>query len=338
MASYKDIQQRTGLSLATISKHFNGGAVRPENARMIQEAAKDLGFRINDMARSLRRGSSRTVGILLPVLDNPFILAIIDGVERRLQAGGVGVLICSSHPSGRADGGAVEALRAKTVDGILAVPSPHDLEGLSDAQDAGIPVVTVDHDLDGLECDHVQLDNQTAGAMAAHHLIDHGHRRIAFIGGDEALSSLAERCRGFERALRSRGVAVEERWVSRSEISFEAGSRAMRDLLAQDERPSAVFAANYDLTIGALMTLNDFGLDIPADMSFLGFDVPDIARVTRPRVTTLVQPMRLIAEHAADLLLARLGDGAADAPRRMAVPVDLASGGSVGAPAPIPGS
>ncbi|SDS60266.1 transcriptional regulator, LacI family [Pseudarthrobacter equi] len=328
MATYKDIQRLTGLSLSTISKYYNGGSVRQSNGEAIQRAADELGFQINDFARSLRRGTSQTVGVLLPALDNGFHLAIIAGVEKYLQVHGVGVIVVSSHPEERRPGGAVDALRSKRVDGIVAVPSVHDAEALKQADEAGIPVVTVDRTFPGLETDHVQLDNYAAGAMVAHYLLDHRHKRIAIIGGDHSVPSLTERHNGFLDALEQRGVDREESWSSENDLTIEAGRRAVRLLLARGNRPTAMFAANYELTVGALIGLNESGLVVPDDMSFVGFDIAEIAQVTRPPMATVVQPMAEIAEHAARRILARMNSS--DAPRDMqTLPADLRTGSSV---------
>lgn len=329
MATYKDIQRLTGLSLSTISKYYNGGSVRQSNGEAIQRAADELGFQINDFARSLRRGTSQTVGVLLPALDNSFHLAIIAGVEKYLQAHGVGVIVVSSHPEEeRRPSGAVDALRSKRVDGIVAVPSVHDADALKQADEAGIPVVTVDRTFSGLETDHVQLDNYAAGAMVAHYLLDHRHNRIAIIGGDHSVPSLIERHNGFFDALEQRGVGRQESWSSENELTIEAGRRAVRILLARGSRPTAIFAANYELTVGALIGLNESGLVVPDDLSFVGFDIAEIAQVTRPQMATVVQPMAEIAEHAARRILTRMNSS--DAPRdRQTLPSDLRTGSSV---------
>lgn len=334
MATYKDIQRLTGLSLSTISKYFNGGGVRPANREAIRQASDELGFQINDFARSLRRGTSQTVGVLLPALDNAFHLAVIAGVERVLQAHGVGVVVCSSRPDDRAPGDAVDALRSKMVDGIIAVPSAHDVEALERAAHAGVPVVTVDRTFPGLDTDHVQLENRAAGAMVANHLVDHQHERIGMIGGTASTPSLIERRSGFVDALGARNVTIVENWFTESELTIDAGRRAMRLLLSRSERPSAIFTANYELTVGALIALNESGLSIPDDISLVGFDINDIARVTRPRITTVIQPMHLIAERAAEQMLVQMSGARSTAQEVITVDADLAVGSSVRSLAP----
>jgi LacI family transcriptional regulator len=328
-ATYKDIQRRTGLSLATISKYYNGGTVRPENAVAIQAAADALGFHINDFARSLRSGRSQTVGVLVPSLDNSFLLAVVAGVEQHLQKHGIGVLVGTSHSDVRGPGDAVDALLAKRVDGIVAVPTRPDIDALRRADERGVPVVTVDHTFPGLDSDHVQLDNIAAGAMAAYHLADHGHRQIAVIGGDGRIPSVGERRDGFVTALASRGIPLGADRLSENELHMEAGRQAMHRILNSSDRPTAVFAVNYDLSVGALIALNESGLTVPDDVSLLGFDLDVVARVTRPRTTTILQPMLTLGEKAADLMLDRIR-GEAHAPCRfVTIAADLIAGESV---------
>ncbi|MGO1467700.1 MAG: LacI family DNA-binding transcriptional regulator [Microbacterium gubbeenense] len=329
MATYKDIQRATGLSLSTISKHFNGAPVRPENATAIKQAADELCFRVNGVARGLRSGRSETVGVLVPSLDNGFILALIAGVERHLRRHGIGVLVSSSPALDDAPGEAVESLRSRMVDGIVSVPSPHDVAALGSARRAGLPIVTIDHTFADLEADHVQLDNRAAGAMAAFHLLDHGHRRIGVIGGGDAIGSLGERRDGFVEALESRGLGGRDLLLRDDEPTVDAGRRAMHAMIARDDRPSAVFTANYDLSIGGLIALNESGLSVPDELSFVGFDLDDIARVSRPRATTIAQPIDVIAEKAAGLMLERIGRGPGGDPRFVTVPADLTAGESV---------
>lgn len=328
MATYKDIQRATGLSLSTISKHFNGQSVRPENGVAIQRAADDLGFRLNGVARGLRSGRSQTVGILVPSLDNGFILALIAGVERHLRRQGLGVLV-SSSPADEAAGEAVESLRSRMVDGIVSVPSPHDVAALGQARRAGLPIVTIDHTYADLAVDHVQLDNRAAGAMAAFHLLDHGHVRVGVIGGGDDIGSLRERRDGFAAALAARGVGSADLLLRDDDPTVDAGLRAMHAMLARDDRPTAVFAANYDLSVGALIALNESGLAVPDELSFLGFDLDDIARVSRPRATTIAQPIEVIAERAAGLMLERIGRGPGADHAFVTVPADLTAGESV---------
>ncbi|MFG3340842.1 LacI family DNA-binding transcriptional regulator [Glycomyces sp. NPDC048151] len=326
MATYKDIQRLTGLSLSTISKHYNGLPVRAKNREAIEAAAAELGFRVNAFARGLRSRRSRTVGVLLPALDNEFHLAIISGLEAALRPDGISVLVCATRPE---PGEAVEFLRSRMVDGIVAVPSPGDVEALRRAVEQGIPVVSVDWTDTELESDRVVLDNAGAGAAAARHLADHGHRSFAVVGGDPAISTTRERTAGFLAALADRGIEVPDSHVLRGPLTVDSGIEAVERVLSMSQRPTALFAGNYELTVGSLIALGDSGLRVGVDLSVIGFDNFDLARVVRPRLTIVEQPTDAIAAEAAALIRSRL-DGTADAaPRIRTLSSRLVVGASV---------
>ncbi|ROP49130.1 MULTISPECIES: LacI family DNA-binding transcriptional regulator [unclassified Rathayibacter] len=174
-----------------------------------------------------RSRRSLTVGVLLPALDNDFHLAIIGGVEAALRTDGVSVLVCTSGP---AAGAAVEFLRGKTVGGIIAVPLGHDLDALRQAEDEGIPVVAIDWIAAELDTDRVVLDNGGAGAAVARHLVDHGHRHVAMVSGDERVSTMRERAEGFRQALVARSVDIDESRITAAPLTVEGGG-------ASAERP-----------------------------------------------------------------------------------------------------
>ena len=332
-ATYKDIQRLTGLSLATISKHFNGGTVREPNRLAIDAAARDLGFRVNAVARSLRTRRSRTVGVLVPELDNDFHLSVVAGVERAFSAHGVSVLVRSGHRVGGSGGGAAELLDHQ-VDGIVAVPPAGEVDALRRAASLGVPLVLVDRLVSDLASDTVVLDNAGASQRVLDDLVAHGHRDLAVLAGPEDLWSLRERREGFRAAARAAGVPLGRGAVVTCPLTVEGGRAGMRRLLARRHRPTAVYATNHELTLGALTALADADVDVPGEVSFVGFDAARVAALTRPRTAVLVQPVREIAAAAVDLMRDRLDpDGDREAPaRRLVLAGDYVRGGSVGPP------
>lgn len=302
MVSYKDIQRETGLSLATISKYFNGRNVLDENRVAIEQAATALNFQPNGFARSLRSQRSRTVGVLLPVLNNEFHLTVIAGVEEALRGQGMSVIVASSpHSEDRAVG----LLLSRMVDGIIAVPSPHDVDALQKASER-IPVVALDWELPNLNVDGVFLDNIRAGQLAARHIVDHGHQRIALISGDPTVSTMRLRAEGFVQELSRLGAPTPPLFAPQGPLTIEHGYESMVHLLDAEPRPTAVFCTNYPLMVGSIIALNESGLRLGRDMSMVGFDGLEVARTTVPRLTIIDQPMRKIATEAAELVTDRL--------------------------------
>lgn len=325
-ATYKDLQRATGLSLATISKFYNGGTVRDENAHAIEAAAATLGFRPNGFARSLRSRRSGTIGVLLPALDNDFHLTVIAGAESALRDHGMSVIV-SSSPDARA--GAVDLLLRRMVDGIIAVPSDHDVAALSRAAER-VPVVQIDWRGDTLDADGVFLDNHGAGALAARHLLDHGHRRVGVVAGDPVISTMRERTAGFRSVVERDGGVLAPEAVVEGPLTVRHGQAAMQRLLVLPDRPTAVFCANYELTLGAVIALNESGLTLGRDLSVLGFDGLELAQVTVPKLTVIVQPTHELAVRAADLIRSRLTAPDDDEARvDVVVRPRLVAGGSV---------
>lgn len=325
MATYKDIQHLTGLSLSTISKYFNGAPVRPGSRSAIEAAVTRLDYRVNPAARSLRRGRSQSVGVLLPALDNQFHMAVIAALELALREAGMALLVSLSRPE--APGTAVEFLLDKGVDGIVAVPSATDEAALRSVT-ARTPLVLIDWLLPDAQVDAVTLDNLGAGRMAARHLIDHGHREIAVIGGPRDISSLRDRTAGFVGECERAGIALPPGRIVAAPLTIADGAEAAQQILFAPERPTAVFTANFELTVGTLQVVSECGLNLGEDVSMIGFDGAELAQLVRPRLTTIIQPVEALASAAAAHILAQMDQSAA-APTPVELSARLLTGGSV---------
>lgn len=331
-ATYHDIQRLTGLSLSTISKFFNGGNVRPNNRELIEAAVERLGFRVNEFARSLRTSRSNTVGVLLSELDSSFNTSIIAKVEDALRAEGYGTVICDAHRDGAVEREAVEFLLGKMVDGILAIAVADDGAAYQPALERGVPVVLIDRVPRGVDTDAVVVDNAAAAASAVTELARWGHERIALVAGSDESSTMRERRRGFLDALERRGIAPTPGYLAVAPLTVRGGYQAVLDLVAMPERPTALFCANYELTLGAVMALNEVGTRFPDDISLIGFDNLLLTQVVKPRPTMVVQPIEQIASTAAQLMLRRLASPSLSAPRRVTLDTTLVVGESVGRP------
>jgi LacI family transcriptional regulator len=330
-ATYKDIQRLTGLSLATISKFYNGRNVLPNNRAAIEKAAEQLGYRVNTFASSLRRGVSGTIGVLLPSLQNGFHPSVIVEVEKYLRNEGISVIVTSE------EGGdvslvrdTVELLLSRRVDGIIAVPSPSNLAALVAATQSGLPVVMIDWFSPELDADSVSLDNIDAGQVAARHLADHGHRELGIVGGESWISTMQDRFEGFTSTAQSAGMGLRSERIFRVPLTVDDAYAATTRLLALPDRPTALFTCNHDLTVGAVTAINDSGLRLGRDISMVGFDAIELAQALRPKLTTILQPAREIAIEAARMMSERLRNPEATAERAIVrLPGRLVVGGSV---------
>lgn len=330
MATYKDIQQATGLSLATISKYFNGASVRPENATAIAGAAEALGFRRNAFAHSLRTRRSGVIGVVVPELDAPFHMSIVARVEQQLGSDGLTIMVRAGHADVHA---AASALLDQMVDGLIIVPTADTTPAQVNQWADRIPVVLLDRDVADTRADRVLLDNVRAAREATECLLAFGHRDVVAIAGPQTTWTMSERAIGFSAALRAAGIAPESHVIPTSDLSVGAGHEAMARLLGRRPRPTGVVCFNHDLTVGALTALTNVGLSMPDELSFVGFDAIDFAMVTSPRPWVVTQPIAEFASHAARLMRDRLSGFDGD-PVRVVTRATLVPGNSV---AQVPG-
>ena len=325
----KDIQKATGLGLATISKYINGGPVRPQNRKLLDEAVAALGYRMDDTGRALKTRRTHTVGVLIPELSNLFATTIVSGVEDALRQRGYGVLVCDCRSDEALEREALEFLLSKRVDGILTLPLCPSGDHLEPAERAGVPVVLIDRKVErrGLDC--VLIDNRVAALEAVNRLIALGHRRIGLICGQDDIFTFRERRAGYRDALLAAGLQPDPALDTAVAFSLNGGYGECKRLLALPDPPTAVFATNHEMTLGAWIALQESGLRIPDQLSFIGFDNEEMARAMTPRLTTVCQPLAQIAQEATALLLAAMERGQTTH-RTVILDATLREGGSAG--------
>ncbi|MGV8850813.1 MAG: LacI family DNA-binding transcriptional regulator [Propionibacteriaceae bacterium] len=324
VATYKDIRRLTGLSLATISKFYNGGNVLGSNRELIERAASDLGFQINDVARGLRSRRSMTVGVVLDQLSSAFNATIVSCLEERLREAGYGTIICDSRNDMDTQSDAVRFLIGKMVDGIVIVPVGDDSSYCSHARQREVPIVAVDRLVGGL--DSVVVDNRRAIAAAVELLLDAGHTEIGLLAGPDSMYPMRERRVGFRDAIKSwTGLLPRAELVAADPVSVEGGYAGLKRQLGFSAPPTAVVCANYELTLGATIALTEIcrETDPPA---LVGFDNGELARLMRPRPTLVAQPVDELASQAASLLLKRLSGQAPDEPVTIILDAELVVG------------
>lgn len=310
MATIKDIAKKTGLGLATISKYLNGGHVLEQNRAAIEAAIGELGYTVNEVARGLKTSRSRTIGVVIPELSNLFITSIVTVVEDILRKNGYAVIICDCRTDEEQEAEAVRFLVRKQVDGIINMPVGKSGAHLAPAIEKGLPVVLIDR-LTETSADTVSavlVDNAAAAESATGELLAAGHRNIGILLGPQDVYTSRQRLQGYTQALGRRGLAPDETLIAYSDYTVQGGYESMKQLLAQPQM-SAVFVTNYEMTLGAILAVNDAGVRIPQQLSLIGFDNLHLARVIQPRLTIVTQPLEQIGTAAADTLLARLAPG-----------------------------
>ncbi len=328
-ATIKDIKEQTGLSLATISKYLNGGNVLPENKIKIEAAIRDLHYEVNELARGLITKKTRMVGVLVYSVDSLFNGTLLKYIGDSLRRRGYGLLICDSNNDEQVEAENVRFLVNKKVDGMIIVPVSKRSDFLKPAKNSGIPVVLLDRPLQDQEYDCVKIDNRMAAYRAVGSLIERQHKRIAIICSDQSLYTGNERYRGYMDAMEDAGLSVPEEYKKRGEHSIEYGYMSMKALLALGERPTAVFMTNYEITLGAVMAVNESELNCPEDISMLGFDDLILSHVVSPRMCMIAQPMKEMGEKAVELLLKRIVGNENEIPVEIVMSTRIVSGNSI---------
>jgi len=326
--TYKDIQAMTGLSLSTISKFFNGGALREENRAAIEQAIQKLDYRVNLFAQGLKSRKSRKVGILIPELTSTHHTFVTSEVCCHLREAGYDTVVCDAHNDRQIERDALNFLLDRMVDGVITVPLDPSGDHLAKARERRVPVILIDRLVRGFKADAVIVDNAGAGAAAAKALVERGHRRIGLITGLSEIYTMRERTKGFLSFLAHAGVPHDGALTREIEFNVDGGYHAALSLMRLPKPPTAIFTANYELMLGMIMALNEMGARIGEDVSVVGFDNLILARVIKPRLTMIMQPMEEIALMASRLMIERL-ECPAPGIRVVELPTQLIEGESV---------
>ena len=232
-ATMKDIARRTGLGLATISSYFNGGNVREKNRIKIEEAIRELHYEVNEVARGLKTNATKTIGVVIPELNNTFCAEIITGMEDVLRSHGYATIVCDCRTDKRLERDAVEFLSRKRVDGIISMPVDAEGNHLKKFQKTGKPIVLIDRRIRELSCDSVLVDNEKAAEDAMRVFFQAGHRKIGIIGGPEEISTAQERLQGYRNAYEKENIPVRESLIYHGDYTIQGGVQGIEKLVAQ---------------------------------------------------------------------------------------------------------
>jgi len=328
----RDVARAAGVSTATAARALGGyGHASPAARRKVSESARQLGYRPNVVARALVSRATTTVGLVVGDIENPFFAAAARGLADVMDAHGYTVLLANADEDAGRERRAVDALRARQVDGMVVVPAPGaSPEHLTELVTAGVPLVLLDRAVVGVAADSVLVRNVAGARAAVAHLAGLGHRRIGVVSDSPDITSSAERIQGYRQALRAAGIAPEPGLISIGGPTRDDGEAAALRLLDRPDRPTAVFTANNFMTVGALRAARSLALRIPEDVALVGFDDLDWTTLVQPPVTVVRQPVADLGRVAGERLLRRL-DGDAGPPKRIRLDANLIVRGSCGA-------
>ncbi|MEY7980238.1 LacI family DNA-binding transcriptional regulator [Streptomyces pilosus] len=315
MATMTDVARRAGVSVATVSHVLNGTRpVRPHTRRAVLDAVEELGYTPNTLARSLVTSRTRSIGLAVSAVGNPYFTEILQGVEAAALDHGYGLLVADPHDDPRHEREVVQLLHERRVDGMIVAPSPRPRELLAYLGRHRVPTVFLDRLVeapgtgDGPRFDQVGAESEEPTARLVTHLAGLGHRRIALVAGLPGLSTTDERVAGYRRGLAAAGLPYDERILVRGDSRTAGAQRATAGLLAPGARPTALVTANNAMTIGALRALRDHHLSVPGDIALCCFDDFPWADLFSPRLTAVAQPSREIGARAVSMLLERLAE------------------------------
>jgi LacI family transcriptional regulator len=303
LATIKDVARDAGVSVATVSRVFNdSGPVSAETRQRILDVAARLRYAPHGVARSLITSKTSTIGVLLPDLYGEFFSEVIRGMDQAAQRRGYHLLVSSSHDAKDEIEAALRAMRGR-VDGLIAM-SPHlDAPALVANVPLALPVVLLNCAVKGNGYDALTIQNLRGAYQMTRHLLDLGHRPIAMIRGAEGNYDAAERLTGYRKALREAGLEPRAEWELPGDFTEASGFRAVAALLALGERPTAVFAANDAMAIGALSALREAGVRVPEEIAVVGFDDIPLARYMNPPLSSVHVPMAGLGARAVETLL-----------------------------------
>lgn len=320
----KDVAKLARVSTTTVSHVINGTRfVSDELRQRVYQAMEALNYQPNMLARGLRQGNTRTIGLIVPDNSNPFFAELLRVIENVGYQEGYSVILCNSDGDVDKEATYIHVLYTKQVDGIIFIAVNNEPECLSNLLRKDIPVVLVDRDLPLEDTDVVLVNNEKGGFEATKYLISLGHRRIACITGPSGITPSADRVRGYYRALREAEIQPRQDYVVHGDFRFRSGELAVHQLLALSEPPTAIFACNDLMAIGAMRALRHHGMTIPEDISVIGFDDIQLASAVTPSLTTIAQPISLIGTIAAQQLIARMRGEAISTPKRVILDTTL---------------
>lgn len=323
-ATLLDVASSAGVSTSTVSRYLSGQLrLTDTTERRIQQAIEELGYIPNASARRLAGGRTGIIGLVLPGMANPFFASFADSVAEAALGQDLSVLLCATRDSKQNEERYTDLLAARAVDGLIYLGMYRTNKRLTRTIAEGLPVVVVDETIDGAaEASSITVDNFSGAYQATQHLITNGHREIAYVGGPSELMTERERRRGYTAAMGAAGLAMDPEQMLSGPYSESFGASVLPHLLTRTPRPTALFCASDYTALGVLSTVDMYGLRVPDDLAIVGFDDAPITQYTRPRLTTVRQPVAALAHGAVELLNERIMDP--DRPvRRVTLPVEL---------------
>ncbi len=309
MSTLKDVAEKAQVSVSTVSRVINQEPlVKARTRERVEEAIAELNYLPNRVAQRLRSINSKNklIGLVLPDIQNPFYVDVVRGVEEAAYHQNFAVMIGNFDQDEQKEKIFLDILQSESIDGLIVAPSRGRDQHIRKVIDNGFPVVCIDRGLIGTDVDVVKVNNEEGAFEAIEYLIGLGHSRIAHITGHPGIPTTRERIAGYEKAMARHNVDIDPQLVRNSDSSYQSGADLMQELIDMANPPTAVFTANNLLTLGALRTIHENSLEIPDDVSIVGFDDMYWSTSLNPPLTAVRQSGYDIGSKAAELLVQKI--------------------------------
>lgn len=307
MVTMRDVAQKAGVSTATVSHVLNNTRkVNPGTVAAVREAVARTGYVNDGVARAMRTGATRTIGLAMSAISNPYFGDVVHAIEELLTQQDYSLLLADTHDNPDSEKRAIGDLLRQRPTGIILAPSAHPGDVLTAVAARKIPLVCIDRVIPGI--DSVGVENEIAVQKLVAHLIELGHQRISMVAGRQGLTTTEERVKGYTTQMAEAGLATTGDSVLHGDSRGSVARQVVQAALAAPDRPTALVVGNNQMTIGAMRALRDAGLSVPGDLALVAFDDFEWSDLFSPRLTAVAQPEREMASTAVSLLLDRMAE------------------------------
>jgi len=318
MPTLHDVARLAGVSIATVSATINQSAyVSPELQERVRKAIAEIAYHPDGIARSLKKRSTQTLGLIISDITNPFFTALVRGIEDAANARGHALILCNTDEDVEKERAYLRLLRSRRVDGLIMAPAGCVKDYQQFSVEANTPLVFIDRKISSVPADAVVVDNVGGARQVVDYLLRLGHRHIGAITGLPHISTTHERIEGYRQALEAAGLPPDPALMLGGNSRLKGGYQAGLALLSFPKRPTAIFATNNLMAIGLMRAVAERELRCPEDVSVACFDDFEWASVFQPRLTTVAQPTYEMGVKAAEVLFARLDGTLAGDPKEI---------------------
>jgi len=306
----KDIAQKAGVSLSTVSRVINSsGYVKEETKELVLKAMQDLNYKRTNSSGKASKKSNR-IGVIIPDITNPFFSGVLKGVYKVAVREKLNIILCDTNENINKEIGALEMLKEQSIKGLIITPTTDRNEFnrkyLEQMDSMGVPIILLDRDLMYSHFDAVYVDNIKGSYEAVEALIHEGHRKIAVIAGPLTTKPGRDRVSGYEKALLMNNIPADEKYMFYGDFRLESGYNLTKKVMAMKDPPTAIFVCNNMMTMGCLKALKELNVRIPEDIAIIGFDDIDFINLIDLQISVVDRPTAQMGELAMDMLIDRI--------------------------------